>query len=326
MTKTDLKTTLLKIKDNRITTMLLPVVWLAVLCVIFGVATGGAFFDARSIRMMIDQTLIVATVATGASFIYATGNVNIAMGAMTGLVAALAMKTFEATESFALMFLVAIVAGVALGIIAVLISSKLRVKVLYVTVVMMTLLLAIHQTVIGNQTISIDTDNMEFIYLLQDYYVDYILFGLFFAACIVIFNFTKIGRAIRFIGTNSDCATATGMVTDKYLMIAFIIAGVGAGLGAILTIMRSGSVSNFTASTLNMDVLLAIVLGGMSVFGGSKSYVYSATLGALTVVVLNNGLQRMDVDSIWIQAVRGVFFLVLVVISQTRTGLLPEKD
>ena len=44
------------------------------------------------------------------------------------------------------------------------------------------------------------------------------------------------------------------------------------------------------------------------------------------MVVLNVGLQMMNVDSIWIQAVRGLLFLVLVVISQTRTGLLPEKD
>ena len=93
-----------------------------------------------------------------------------------------------------------------------------------------------------------------------------------------------------------------------------------------MTITRTGSVSNFTATTLNMDVLLAIVLGGMSVFGGSKSFIYSATLGAITVVILNNGLQMLDVDSVLIQGIRGVFFLVLVVASQKRTSLLPEKD
>lgn len=318
--------TFLKIKDNRLTSMLLPVFWLVLLIVIFGIATKGSFFESFNIQIIIDQTLIVAAVATGASFIYATGNVNIAMGAMTGLVAALSMKVFNLTQSFPLMFVTAIGSGIALGVIAVLISSKLHVKVLFVTVVMMTLLLAIHQTIIGNQTISIDSDHMETIYIMQDNYVHYILFAVFLAVCVVIFNFTRIGRSIKFIGTNPDCAAATGIQNDKYLMIAFIIAGVGAALGALLTIMRTGSVGVNTASTLNMDVLLAIVLGGMSVFGGSKSYIYSATLGALTVVVLNNGLQRLGVDSIWIQAVRGVFFLVLVVISQTRTGLLPDKD
>lgn len=321
-----IKKTFLKIKDSRLTGMLLPLLWLVLLIVIFGVTTGGRFFDPFNIGIMIDQTLIVATVATGASFIYATGNVNIAMGAMTGLVAALSIKVFEFTGSFPLMFLTAVVSGIVLGILAVLISSKLHVKVLYVTVVMMTLLLAIHQTIIGNTTVSISTDDMETIYLMQDYYVHYLIFGVFFLVCVVIFNFTGIGRSIRFIGTNADCAEATGMRNDHYLLIAFIIAGVGAGLGAILTIMRTGSVGNSTASTLNMDVLLAIVLGGMSVFGGSKSYIYAAALGALTVVVLNFGLQLLGVDSIWIQAVRGLLFLILVVVSQTRTGLLPEKD
>ena len=274
MDLTGIKNTFLKIKDSRLTSMLLPFVWLVLLVLVFWIALGDKINSGNIgtvLTTVVEQTLIVATVATGASFIYATGNVNIAMGAMTGLVAALSMKMFEFTGSYPVMFITAVVSGVLLGVIAVLISSKLRVKVLYVTVVMMTLLLAIHQTVIGNTTISID--DMEPIYVMQDYYVHYLIFGVFFLVCVVIFNFTGIGRSIKFIGTNSDCSTATGMVNDRYLMIAFIIAGVGAGLGAILTIMRTGSVGNNTASTLNMDVLLAIVLGGMSVFGGSKSYV-----------------------------------------------------
>lgn len=323
MDREKLKNGFLKFKENRITTMILPFAWLILLALIFAWRSEGRFFNPINLKIIVDQSLIVATVATGAAFIYGTGNVNIAMGATTGLIAAIAVKVFVATQSVALMFVTAFVAGIVIGILAVFVSSKLKVKVLFVTVVMMTLLLAIQQTVLNNETISIP---YEITSALRDANFPYVAFIVFFAFCVVVFNFTKIGRSIKFIGTNPDCSTATGMVNDKYLLIAFIIAGIGAALGALMTITRTGSVSNNTASTLNMDVLLAIVLGGMSVFGGSKSFVYSATLGAVTVVVLNNGLQMLNVDSVLIQGVRGIFFLVLVVISQTRTGLLPERD
>lgn len=322
MDKALFKQNLLKVKNNRITYMLLPVVWLLVLVAIFGIASGGTFFRADNLLTIVEQTLTVATISTGAVFIYATGNVNLAMGATAGLIAAIAAVTFEATESMPVMFAVAFAAGILISALEVVISSKFKVKVLFVTVVMMTLLFAIQQTVLDNDT--------KYLFEVQDAlngsFFSYIAFGVYFIACYVVFNHTKIGRTIKFIGTNSDCSTATGIVNDRYLMIAFLLSGIGAALGAFMTIARSGSVGNNTLNTMNMDVLLAIVLGGMSVFGGSKSYIYSAALGALTVVVLDNGLTLLGVDAIWIQGIRGIFFLILVIASQTRTDLLPEKD
>ena len=140
------KNTLLKVKDNRITAMILPILWLVVLCVIFASMTvdpesgKSMFLDEYNINIIIQQSLIVATIATGASFIYGTGNVNLAMGATAGLIAAIAAKVFEATESVPSMIIVALVAGIIISILEVIISSKFKVKVLFVTVVMMTLL------------------------------------------------------------------------------------------------------------------------------------------------------------------------------------------
>ena len=111
-----------------------------------------------------------------------------------------------------------------------------------------------------------------------------------------------------------------------YLLIAFIIAGVGCGIGAVLAIIRGGSIGTSTLPSLNMDCMLALVLGGMSIFGGSKSYVYSGVIGAVTVVVLNQGLLMVGMDSTIIQAIRGIAFLALVTISQVRPQGLPAPE
>ena len=75
-----------------------------------------------------------------------------------------------------------------------------------------------------------------------------------------------------------------------------------------------------------MDCMLAIVLGGMSCFGGSRSNTYSAVVGAVLVTVLNNGLLMIGVSSTILQAIRGVIFIVLVCVSQTRPKGLPSRD
>jgi ribose transport system permease protein len=114
------------------------------------------------------------------------------------------------------------------------------------------------------------------------------------------------------VGSNPVSANLTGLFFNKYLIAAFALAGLGSGLGALMTIIRTGTITSSTASSMNMDVMLAIVLGGMPVFGGSKSKAFAATIGAITVAVLNNGLLMVGVTSTILQGVRGLIFLVLV--------------
>jgi len=93
-----------------------------------------------------------------------------------------------------------------------------------------------------------------------------------------------------------------------------------------MTMIRSGNINNNTAGSLNMDVMLAIVLGGMSVFGGSKSFIYAGIIGAITVTFLNNGLLMIGVSPTILQLVRGVIFLGLVFSGQKRPQGLPSPE
>lgn len=128
------------------------------------------------------------------------------------------------------------------------------------------------------------------------------------------------------LGTNEECAEQTGIRKRHYLTLAFVLGGIGCGIGALLAIIRAGSVGQNTLSSLNMDCMLALVLGGMSIFGGSRSYIYAGIIGSVTVVVLNQGLLMMNVDSTIIQGVRGIIFLLLVCTAQKRPQGLPAPE
>ncbi len=311
------------ITENRWFNRLLSPAMLILLVLIFSAATGGRFANARNLRMVFDQALVVATVATGAVFIFATGNVNISMGAATALIATIAAQAYLNTNSVAVMMLVAVAVGiVTLGIMA-LLSTALKVRVLYITVVMMTLLSSLQKGILGSSTIQIPYAVTSG---LKNAGVPYIIFICFFLFCMILFHFTAFGRKLRYIGINDLCAELTGFKKSRYLFFAFIVAGIGVGLGAVMTIIRSGSITTDTAASLNMDCMLAIVLGGMSAFGGSRSFTYSAIVGAVMVTVLNNGLQMIGVSNMILQAIRGVIFILLLIMSQKRPQGLPSRE
>lgn len=312
-----------RVLESRLFSQLMPIVLLLFLGVVFNIATAGRFAAITSLKIVVEQALIVGTVATGAAFIFATGNVSLSMGATTVLTATLSGMAYNATGSVPVMIVSAIVIGMFIMAVSALLSTVMGVRVMFVTIVMMTLLTAIQQSILGGSTVSMP---YELVQALTNSGFMYIAFGICFVVAVVLFHFTDIGRSLRFIGTNDTCAEQTGVSKAKYLLIAFIIAGASCGIGALLAIVRGGSIGTSTLTSLNMDCMLALVLGGMSIFGGSRSYVYSGIVGALTVTVLNQGLQMVGVDSTIIQAVRGVAFLALVTASQVRPKGLPAPE
>ena len=313
----------LRIKENRFTLVLLPFLMLILIAFIFTVMTHGNFIRVRNINIIIQQALIVATVSTGACFIFATGNVNIAMGSCTVLAATVAAMTYRATNSIVLMFISAILLGILIMIICVLLSTKLKVMVIHVTVVMMVLLTAIQSEILGGSSISLPFAVTS---AANSANVPYIIFASFVIFSIIIFHLTPIGRHIKMIGANERCAELTGLTRTKALFVAFIIAGLGAGLAALLIIFRTGSITHTTGGSINTDVMLAIVLGGMPIFGGSKSRAYAPVLGAVTVTALNNGLLMVGVSPSIVQGVRGIIFLLLLLIGSKRAILLPARE
>ncbi len=312
-----------KVLESRLFSQLMPVGLLLILVGAFAIATNGRLVTGTSLKIIVNQALVVAIVSTGGAFIFASGNVSLSLGATTVLTATLSVMIYNATGSLVLMMVSAVLIGVVLMATSALLSTALGVRVMYVTIVMMTMFSALQQAILGGSTVSIPTALSQ---SLEKGGFMYIAFGVFFLICVVLFHFTDIGRSLRFIGTNNLCAEQTGISKKKYLLIAFIIAGVGCGIGALVAVVRGGSVGTSTLTSLNMDCMLALVLGGMSIFGGSKSYVYSGVIGALTVIVLNQGLTMLQVDSTIIQAIRGVAFLALVTLSQVRPKGLPAPE
>lgn len=315
--------TLRRVTENRVISFLAPIILLAIVCVVFAAMTKGRFFMPVNLKMILNSALPLAIVATGGVLIYSSGNMNIAMGGSTAIACIVGGAVYNATASVPLMLIACIATGVLIMGICLILNQIFRLGIIVITIIMMTMLSSLQEWLVGGQPISLPYAEMNAVAKMQ---LPLILGALFFLICLVIFDFTKMGRTFKFIGENATCARQTGINAGKILTFAFLISGVAIGLGAFATNVAYPSISKETCISLNMNVILAIVVAGTPMNGGTKSKIYSGVVGAILIEVLNNGLLMVGVDSIFIQAIKGVLFLLIVFLSVKRPNVLPVKD
>jgi rhamnose transport system permease protein len=118
----------------------------------------------------------------------------------------------------------------------------------------------------------------------------------------------RAGRDMYAIGSNPEAARLAGVSTGRRLLVAYVLSGALAGLGGVLYAARFGTVDASAGSGLELNVVAAVVVGGVAIFGGSGS-VYGAALGALLLTVISNALPVLSINQFWQQAIVGALIL-----------------
>ena len=317
-------------KRKQLLITLLPAVALAVLMVVFcSLVNGMGYRLDIYLKKILNEGVVLAVVATGAIFIYSLGSFDISLGASTLFSATLGVMAYNSTGSFGLM--IAVIFGVAIGcsLLSSVLASVFHIPVFVTTVAMMSVL-----TAVASQIISVNGGAVggisipsQLVKPLDHVAFKLLMMGAYAALCIFVFNFTKIGRRLKFQGGNPVCAKLSGIQVNQYAIIAFVMAGIGVGLGAFLTLVYTPSVTATTAGGIGMNVIVAIVFGGMPISGGPRSRIYSALMGGFSYILLNNILKMVVSGNIGYgvsQIVSAVFFLAVVFVTglNYRTKLL----
>jgi D-xylose transport system permease protein len=112
---------------------------------------------------------------------------------------------------------------------------------------------------------------------------------------------TTFGRYLYAIGGNPDAARLSGINLKRYILAAFCLMGVLAGLASILHTARVGSASPDAGTLMELDAIASCVIGGTSLMGG-RGTVFGAVLGALILASLDNGMSLLNVEN-WAQYV-----------------------
>ncbi len=310
------------IKNNRFVFTALPFFLLLVVIVFFG-ATTDNFFGATVLTGIFNQAVIFATLAISVSLIYTAGNLDISIGSAMALCSILAANIYISTGSVVLMIISSIALGIVLMSINSTLSTVLNVKAATVGIVMMQIYSAIRETLLGNDAKIVVSYKMS--ESLESGFRP-IAFILFFLLVFIVYTKTPVGRKTRFYGGNANAAIQAGISKVSLQYIGFIICGLGVGLTGIFSLIRTSGVTITTGDGMGMNVMLATVLGGMSIFGGAKSNSYAGLIGALTVAALNKGLLMIGVSAAIVQGVRGLIFLLIIYLSSERQATLPSRQ
>ncbi len=128
------------------------------------------------------------------------------------------------------------------------------------------------------------------------------------------------------IGGNGICARLTGISAKKMAIIGFTMAGIGVGLGAFVSTIYAPTLTKNTASSVGMDVIIAIVFGGMPVSGGARSKITAAVIGAFSMTFLSQIMTLMNLNSGIGQMVKAVIFILVVYVAtfNQRGKMLPR--
>ena len=123
------------------------------------------------------------------------------------------------------------------------------------------------------------------------------------------------GRELYAIGSDPDAARLGGIPIGRRIFAAFVLSGALAGLGGVLWATQYNTIDATAATGLELQIIAAVVVGGVAIFGGSGSVV-GAAFGALLLQTINSALNVLGVPSLWTQAISG--FLLLVAITLDR--------
>lgn len=319
-------------KNKKMMISALPFVALVVLLAVFcGIVSSKGYRLDMYIKIVFNEGIVLSIVATGAIFIYTLGSFDISLGAATLFAATLGVLIYNATENFALMIIVILLAGIVCSLVNSVLASIFHIPVFVTTVAMMSVLSAIASQIITTKGGAVGGISIpsEVVKHLDNSAFKIGVLVIWVAICVFVFDYTKFGRREKFVGGNPICAQLSGIKYNTYAILGFLLAGVGVGIGAFMTLVYTPSVTTTTAGDIGMNIMVAIVFGGMPISGGARSKIYAAVVGGFSYIVLNNILDLL-IDSTSgygiTQIVSAVFFLIIVYVASVnyRSQTLPR--
>jgi rhamnose transport system permease protein len=137
------------------------------------------------------------------------------------------------------------------------------------------------------------------------------------------------GRDLYAIGSSPEAAELAGVPINRRLVTAYVVAGTLAGLGGFLYAARYGTVDASAGSGMELNIVAAVVVGGVAIFGGSGT-VYGAAVGALLLTVISNALPVLSINQFWQGAIVGALIVGAIgldrLVSLRVASSLSKKD
>ncbi|AGT10801.1 ABC transporter permease [Paracoccus aminophilus] len=285
-----------------------------VACMGFFWALTDTFMTTGNLLNVVRQGAPVLIVAVAMTFVIMTAGIDLAVGSIVALINALAAILMANGFDWVTTSLMMVAAGAIVGLAQGWFISFQGIAAFIVTLAGMSILRGIALYITEGYSIPIK-DQPGFFWLgrgtLAGIPVPAILAVLIAILGFIIMRNTRYGRQVVAVGSNLEAARRVGMPARWIVCSVYMASGIACAIAGLLIASRLGSGSSNAAVGFEMQVIAAVVLGGTSLMGGRGS-ILGTTLGALTILIIGNGLILMHVSPFLTQIVTGVIILLAV--------------
>ena len=291
----------------------------SVLFVFFSVEAT-AFFSTENlgnVGRQIAPTIVVGTLMT---FIITTGAIDLSVGSVVGLSAAVLGLLAKSGDP-----LVAVLAtlsiGAAIGFVNGRLTAYSKLQSFIVTLAALTAVRGVALLLTQGYSTPIAVDWILAIGQGQ-------FLGIFTSTWIAIvvavagwyvFSQTRYGRYIVAVGSNAESLRRSGVNIRRVQLWAFIATSVIAAFAGIMVASRLASGSSNSGTGFELEVITAVVLGGTSLLGGRGS-ILGTVLGAMTLGIISNGLVLLHFDVYWVPITQGIILVVAIFLNTKLLG------
>jgi rhamnose transport system permease protein len=280
-----------------------------------------SFLSASNIRFVLSETAVYALVAIGETLVVLTRNVDLSVGSVVGLSAYVSANMFQTHHGIAIpvVFLVGLGVGLACGLVTGLITAVGRVPSLVVTLAMLYIIRGVDTIIVGSGQVVANSLPNSFINIFHASVLGIPDLAIAVAVAVAIAAYYlksyRSGRDLYAIGSDPEAARLAGIPIAKRVFIAFVLSGSIAGLAGVVWATQYNTIDATAANGLELQIIAAVVVGGVAIFGGSGSVV-GAALGALLLQTINVALNVLGVPSLWTEAIAGFLLLVAITIDR----------
>lgn len=286
---------------------------------------GQSIWSSAKLGTLMSDVIVTALMSVGAVFVYSLGNMDVSIGGQVGLYATMMVLLGNKTGSLLPGIVLAFVITITIGIINAAAGELLHMHPIIPSLVFMMVLMGLRSiiyTKLGARNISLTS--IDYSIFRQAWFM---ILVLVLEVLIVgfLFYYTKFGKNARAIGANPKVAEQCGINIARYKIICYVIMGICVVIAAIFQMGYTGSASDSTGTGFEMNVMIALILGGMPLSGGMGSKLQCALIGSFTYALLDVGLPLIGVPNEMTFFIKAVIFIAVVLITcRKKNGVLPR--
>ncbi|GAA4287006.1 ABC transporter permease [Georgenia daeguensis] len=294
-----------------------------VLLVVIGVVTSGErFVGLSNIMVILEQTAVIGVISIGVTFVITAGGIDLSVGSVMGLAtvwaSTLATQTMAQDVHWIVMVFTALAVGAGAGLINGLIVAYGRVVPFIATLAMLVAARGLAEIISERRTQIVSVEGYLDFFRADVLGVPVIvwIFVIVAVAGWVLLARTTFGRRTIAVGGNPEAARLAGIKVQRHTMWVFTLAGLTAGIGALMMLARTTAGSSTHGYLYELDAIAAVVVGGTLLIGG-RGTIFGTVLGVLVFAVLTNIFIQNNL-SISAQALAKGAIIVLAVLLQQR--------